>query len=698
MQKSHKELLAAGIVILLITAFAYSATVSNGFTNWDDNHMVTENGMIRSLSLANLEHILSSMHYGHYHPLVVISYALEFHFFRLEPWIYHLTNVVFHILNTLLVFWFVRALRGGMAVPLFAALLFGVHPIHVESVAWVTERKDILYSFFYLLTLIAYVYYVRSNQKRFYVYAAVSFLCSLLSKAMAVTLPVAILLVDFLLNRRFTKDVWIEKLPLFALSFLFGIIMVYATYPVKSAVVGASFGFDNILVAFHGLIFYPWKFLVPFNLSSLYPYPGRLGEPVPFEFTIAPLVVLVALLLVGISLKRTRMVFFCAAFYIVTVAPVIQLTRIGGVIAADRFVYIPVLGLILVTVEGIAWLLRNKHAENRLLMKSAIGVACMVVLFLSLLTRERTGVWKDSLSLWNDVLRQYTGLAVGYNNRGLAFADQRKFKEAIDDYNAGLALEGDDWRLLFNRANALRELGAYPQAVAEYQRALSQLPTNADIYYYRGLSYQNLGRMDEAVDDYNQAIRLNPARIEAYVNRGSIYAEAKQYDRAMKDFNEALRLDPDDADVHFNRGAVYRFEGKPDEALQEFSQSLSLQPSNAKTLNFRGMTYFGKGDFDSAINDYEKAISIEPANPFLYNNRGAAFYQKRDFDKAVSDYTVALSFAPNNHEALTNRAFAYCAMGRLDAERSDIAALKKLGAWIDPRLIELTGRSKSGTP
>ncbi len=271
-------------------------------------------------------------------------------------------------------------------------------------------------------------------------------------------------------------------------------------------------------------------------------------------------------------------------------------------------------------------------------------------------------------------------------------------KEAIDDYNAGLALEGDDWRLLFNRANALRELGAYPQAVAEYQRALSQLPTNADIYYYRGLSYQNLGRMDEAVDDYNQAIRLNPARIEAYVNRGSIYAEAKQYDRAMKDFNEALRLDPDDADVHFNRGAVYRFEGKPDEALQEFSQSLSLQPSNAKTLNFRGMTYFGKGDFDSAINDYEKAISIEPANPFLYNNRGAAFYQKRDFDKAVSDYTVALSFAPNNHEALTNRAFAYCAMGRLDAERSDIAALKKLGAWIDPRLIELTGRSKSGTP
>ncbi|MDP2886614.1 MAG: tetratricopeptide repeat protein [Ignavibacteria bacterium] len=698
MQKENKELLVAVVVIVLIAAFAYSATMSNGFTNWDDNHMVTENGMIRSLSFANLVHIFASMHYGHYHPLVVISYALEYHFFRLDPWIYHLTNVVFHILNTLLVFWFVRVLRGGMVIPLFAALVFGVHPLHVESVAWVTERKDMLYSFFYLLSLIAYVYYVRSNQKRFYIFAAVAFLCSVLSKAMAVTLPLALILVDFLLNRRFTKDVWIEKVPLFALSFLFGIIVLYATYPVKSAVVGASFGFDNILIAFHGLIFYPWKYLAPFHLSSLYPYPGRLGDPLPIEFTIAPFVVLVALVLVAFSLKKTKMVLFSVAFYVVTVAPVIQLTRVGGVIAADRFVYIPILGLILGTVEGIEWILRKYPGGIPIFRKLVIGVASVVVIFLSVLTRERTKVWKDSLTLWNDVLQQYTGLAVGYNNRGLAYADQLKFREAIDDYNAGLALESDDWRLLFNRANALRELGAYPQAVAEYNSALSKLPTNADIYYYRGLTYQYLGKMDNAVDDYNQAIKLNPARIEAYVNRGSIYAEAKQFDKALTDFNDALKLDPDDADVYFNRGAVYRLIARPDEALQEFSQSLSLKPSNAKALNFRGMTYFGKGEFDSAINDYEKAISIDPSNPFLYNNRGAAYYQKRDFDKAVSDYTVALSFAPNNIEALTNRAFAYCAMGRLDAARSDIAALKKLGAWIDSRLIELTGRTKTGTP
>ena len=695
MLRTNKEVLLAVFVVVVMTAFAYSPSVTNGFTNWDDNHMVTENGMIRSISLYNLGHIFASMHYGHYHPLVVISYALEFHFYRLEPWIYHLTNLILHSLNALLVFWFIRALRGGIGVPLFAALLFGVHPLHVESVAWVTERKDMLYSFFYLFALIAYVYYVRSDQKKFFVYAVVAFLCALLSKAMAVTLPLALVLVDFLLNRKFTKEAWIEKVPLFALSFLFGVIMLYATYPVKSAVVGATFGFDNILIAFHGLIFYPWKFLAPFHLSSLYPYPGRLGDSLPIEFTISLVVVLIALVLVVLSLKKTRVIFSWVTFYVVTVAPVIQLTRVGGVIAADRFVYIPLLGLIMLTVEAFAWLLRNKPAKVPYVREFVIGLAAMVVIALSLLTRERTGVWKDSLALWNDVLKQYTGLAVGYNNRGLAFADQMKFREAIDDYNAGLALESDDWRLLYNRANALRELGAYPQAVAEYGRALSQLPTNADIYYYRGLTYQNLGKKDEAIDDYTQAIKLNPARIEAYVNRGSIYAEAKEFDKALKDFSDALKLNPDDADIYFNRGAVYRFQGKPEEALQEFNQSLALQPFNAKSLNFRGMTYFSKGDFDNAISDYEKAIGVEPSNPFLYNNRGAAYYQKRQFDKAVADYSVTLSFVPYNAEALTNRAFAYCAMDKLDAARSDIASLKKLGVWIDSRLIELTGRART---
>ncbi len=680
------------LLIGAVTAAAYAPSLQNGFTNWDDNHMVTDNGMIRSISLANIARIFGSMHYGHYHPLVVLSYALEFNFFHLEPWIYHFTNVFFHILNSLLVFWFVRSLRRGYGVPLAVALLFATHPLHVESVAWVTERKDVLYSFFYFLALIAYVHYVRTNKRTFLIYTGLAFLCSLLSKAMAVSLPLVLLLIDFLLKRKIDRNTLIEKLPFLALSFLFGVLILYATYPVKSELAGASFGFDNILIAFHGVLFYVGKFFYPFDLSSLYPYPGKLGDPLPLPFTIAPYFVFGAILMLAMSVKKTRVPLFCAALYVVTVSPVLQLTRVGGVIAADRFVYVPLLGLILGVLEGAAWIVRRRPESAAVLTRVGIAICAGIILVTSILTWQRTQVWKDSVTMWDDVGKQFTGVAVVYNNRGLAYADRQEFKRALDDYSTGLALDDNDWRLLYNSANALRELGAYQQAVTQYDRALSQYPTNADIYYYRGLTLQNLGRFREAVDDYSQAVKLNPGRIEAFVNRGSIYAEVKAYDRALADFNAALKLNPDDADVYFNRGALLRATGKPDEALVDFTQSLALAPRNAKTLNFRGMTLFGKGEFDRAIEDYEKALDIEPSNPNLYNNRGAAFYQKRAFDKAVTDYSTALTLAPNNMEALTNRAFAYCASQQLDLARTDIAALRKLKAWIDPRLLELTGQ------
>ena len=692
MTTNRKQLLYAVLLIVAVTAVAYAPSLQNGFTNWDDNQMVTDNPMIRSISPANIIRIFSSMHYGHYHPLVVLSYALEFNFFHIEPWIYHFTNLFIHILNSLLVFWFIRSLRGGLGIPLAAALLFATHPLHVESVAWVTERKDLLYSFFYFLALIAYVKYVRTNRKTFLFYAGLAFLCSLLSKAMAVTLPVVLLLIDFLLRRKIDRNSLVEKFPFLALSFLFGVLVLYATYPVKSQIAGASFGFDNILIAFHGLLFYGGKFLFPLDLSSLYPYPGRPGDPLPLTYTIAPYIVFGILALLALSFKKRRVPFFCAALYVVTVSPVLQLTRVGGVIAADRFVYFPVLGLILGVLEGGAWLVRKNPEWAAVLTRVGVAALAAVILVLSILTWQRTQVWRDSLSLWNDVARQYPGVAILYNNRGFAYADRREFKKALEDYSQGLALAGDDWRLLFNSANALRELGAHQEALAQYDRAVVQYPTNADIYYYRGLTHHSLGRMQQAIDDYSQALKLNPRRVEAFVNRGSVYAEMKDYERALADFNSALTLDPDGADVYFNRGALLRILGRPDEALIDFTQALELEPRNVKTLNFRGMTFFGKGEFDRAIEDYGRALDIEPSNPGLYNNRGAAFYQKRAFQKAIADYSVALSLSPNTVDALTNRAFAYFASQKPGLARIDMAALRKLNVWIDPRLIELAAQ------
>jgi len=692
--KEKKQILLCILLIGLATFVSYYPSLQNGFTNWDDNHMVTENYMIRSLSLPNLARIFTSMHYAHYHPLVVLTYSVEYRFFGLDPFIYHSTNLAIHIVNSLLAFWLVRSLRGGLIVPLVAGVLFGIHPLHVESVAWVTERKDVLYTAFYFLSLIMYVKYVRSGKTKYYVYVLLAFLCSLLSKAMAVTLPAVLVLIDYLLDRRLSKQSIIEKFPAFGLSLLFGIVMLYATYQQKSQVAAASFGLDNVLVAFHGLIFYLAKYLYPVPLSSLYPYPGRFGDPLPIEFTLSPFIVVMIVAAVVVWRKKTRMLIFLAGLFIIVLAPVLQLTRVGGVIAADRFTYVAILAPILATAEGIHWLASRQLANSLLWQRIVLVCAVLLLMGCAFLTWNRTKVWRDSITLWNDVAEQYTGLPVAYNNRGLAYADRKQFLRAIDDYNTGLSLDADDWKLRLNRGSALREIGAYKEAIADYDHCLEEFPTNSDAYYYRGLTYQYLNKADAALSDYSQALNLNPSRLEAYVNRGTIYAELKEYEKAFKDFDKALKLYPDDADTYFNRGMVFKLTSRSDEALADFNRSLSLQPQSAKTLNQRGMIYFGKGQFDRSIEDYDKALEIEPANVNLFNNRGAAYYQKRDFDKALKDYNDALSLAPNFVEALTNRAFVFCAILKFDSAEQDIKSLRKLGAWVDPRLVELTSTRK----
>jgi tetratricopeptide (TPR) repeat protein len=691
--RERRNIVLCAILIAGATVLSYYPSIQNGFTNWDDNHMVTENFMIRSLSAANVVRMFSSLHYAHYHPLVVLSYAVEYHFSGLDPRIYHLTNLVFHVLNSLLVFWLIRSLRGGIVVPLITGVLFGIHPLHVESVAWVTERKDVLYAFFYLAAMILYAKYLKQAKVKYFVYAMVAFLCSLLSKAMAVTLPAVLFLMDYREGRKLTKESIIEKFPAFALSLLFGIVMVYATFHQERQAAAASFTGENILVAFHGLLFYLYKYCYPIPLSALYPYPGRYGNALPTEFTVAPFVVALAALAVLFSMKKTRKVAFWSGFFVVVLIPVLQLTRVGGVIAADRFAYVAVLAPMVATAEGIRWLVMKTAADSAARKYLVFGSTAFVLTALGYLTWNRTKVWKNSVTLWNNVAVQYTGLPVAYNNRGLAFADEKEFGRAIRDYNAGLSLDESDWKLRLNRGNAFREIGAYKAAIADYDSCLKQFPTNSDAYYYRGLVHQYLNEAQPAIDDYTQAIALNPSRYEAFVNRGTIYAQLKEYDNALKDFDVALAINPEDADIHSNKGMLYRITSRYREALVELNQALYLQPQNAKTLNQRGMVYFALGQFDKAIEDYDEALHIEPSNAIYFNNRGAARYQQRDFLGALADYNTAISLSPMYADAITNRAFAFSALKQFREAKADIKKLEHLKAWVDPRLIELTADS-----
>jgi tetratricopeptide (TPR) repeat protein len=649
--------------------------------------------MIRSVSWDNIVRIFTSIHYAHYHPLVILSFAVEYHFFELDPWIYHATNLFLHALNALFVFLLIRSLRGGTFVPLLAALLFAVHPLHVESVAWATERKDVLYTFFYLTALILYISYVRLGRYKLFYLVLAAFLFSLLSKAMAITLPFVLLLFDFFLDRKFDKWVCIEKIPLVGLSAIFGAVVLWATYPERAQVQSVSFGVDNFLVAAYGILFYLQKFFVPWPLSALYPYPVALGETLPWQFWISPIFLLILLGVTLWTLRGTKVLTFGLSFMILTAAPVLQLTKVGGVIAADRFVYVPLLGFIFVFAEGVHWLYENKFKESRLARRSLVAVLAIIVAGLSFLTWNRVQVWKDSISLWDDVIRQFEGVAATYNNRGMAFAEKKEWKRAIDEYTRGISLQDDDWKLYYNRGRALREVGALLEAIDDLTKAISLNPTDSYCYYYRALAYHHAGKLREALDDYTQAIVLYPFVAEFFVNRGVVYGQVNEFQSALADFDRALNLTPDDGEIYFNKGFALRFLGKLDEALAEFTNAIAMQPAAEKNYLNRGIVYFSKQEFERAVADFDRAIELQPNWAEAYNNRGAAYYQLRKFEQALADYSQALSLNPNYVEAYTNRAFVFCAQGNLAQANFDVEKIRELGGWVDTRLVEILGGS-----
>ena len=290
------------ILIILITFISFYPSLSNGFTNWDDTEYVTENPVIFNLNIENIKNIFDFTNEESYRtnilvkslyvPLTMLSFAVDHHFFKFNPFGYHLTNLILHLFNTIFVFWFIYLLRKNIFMAFFVSLLFGIHPMHVESVAWITERKDVLYSFFFLLSLISYVYYVRKNHIILLIITFILFTLSLLSKPMAITLPVLLILIDFYEKRKFEKKTIFEKIPFFILSFIevlisFKISSIYKT--VKDSDVQRSF-FYGVGLAGYGFLFYIKKMFAPVNLSPIYPHTAQIKtfSNLPLFFKLSP--------------------------------------------------------------------------------------------------------------------------------------------------------------------------------------------------------------------------------------------------------------------------------------------------------------------------------------------------------------------------------------------------------------------------
>ncbi len=555
-------------LLLLTTIVVYWPAVNHEFVNYDDPAYVTGNDHVRTgFTYENTKWAFSTTLMGNWNPVTWLSHMADSELYGLDPRGHHLTSILLHGLNAVLLFIFLNRITGRLWRSALVALIFSLHPLRVESVAWVSERKDILSAFFFLTTLLAYALYVEKPSITRYATIMVSFVLGLMAKPMLVTLPFVLLLLDYWPFNRFDAgyrtlqppatgrpaqraikatsctEVFFEKLPLFLLSAVFSGIAVYAqrnakalmslpAYPVVQRV-------SNALLAYAGYI---RKTFWPRDLAVLYP----LSEHVPAVQAVLAFVFLgcISLLFVWLS-KRSPFLITGWFWFVGTLVPVIGLIQVGLQAMADRYTYIPAIGLAILIVWGAAEATANLRRRLLILTVSS----CVLVLSLIIATRFQLQYWENSIALFTHTLAVTENNYVGHTNLGDALDKRGRYGEAIYHYGEALRIKPDDAFVYDKLATDLDIVGRPDDAVAYYRKSLQLDPGNAQVHNNLGITLIRRGNTDEAVKQFMQAVQLDPGLVDAHYNLGMALAEEGRTKEAVLQYAEALRLNPSDPEI-----------------------------------------------------------------------------------------------------------------------------------------------------
>jgi tetratricopeptide (TPR) repeat protein len=669
------------IVAIAITAVVYSISLKNGWIkNWDDGGYVTEHESdflsakdIHNLTSDDLSRMFTSFYKGNYHPLTTLFYAIEYRIVGDSPFLYHLNNLIIHLLNVFLVFVFVRLLTKKQEIAFIAAVLFGIHPMHVESVAWISERKDVMYGFFFLLSMIYYFYYLtkKENKKRNYIIALCAFLFSSLSKSAAVTLPVVLLLIDYYMKRKWEKKIIIEKIPFFAISLAFGVMAVMSQGSAGAIqdLTPLYSWLERPILASYSTMMYLFKLVVPIDLSAMYPYPDRIGGFLPRIFYIAPVVLLMLAFLVYISRKFNRDIIFGTLFFLVTISLVLQLLPVGGAILAERYTYIPYIGLFMIIGKGYVFSQEDKSKFAKWIKWLYPALIFIGIVIFSIMTFQRIKQWKDGEVLFTDVIKKYPNLPFAYNNRGyLYFNFLKKYDKALADYNKCLEIDSTFHRALSNRGVLYYNFYGDNKsdslhlalAVKDFTKALKYSNDNTDALIGRANSYSTQKRFDLSLPDYNRYIQLDQKNAKAYLWRGTAYYNLEKYDKALVDFNKCIAMTPNDDNAYLWRGLYYYQVKDYASAIKDFDKSLQLNPKQSDAYSWRGLSEFRLNLFDKAIADYTTALQINPNDAPTYINRSSAYFELKNYEQSFKDYCSAgdLRYALNKEYFFKLKALA----------------------------------------
>lgn len=667
-------------LLAVITVGTFWEVRHHEFVLYDDTLYVTANPRVQQgLTQENFWWALTATEASNWHPLTWWSHMLDCQLFGLNGGAHHLTSLGLHVVSVLLLFGGLYEMTAGLWASAVVAALFAIHPQHVESVAYVGERKDVLSAVFWFLTIWAYARYARRPNLGRYALVAVSFGLGLMAKPMLVTLPCVLLLLDLWplrrLNHASLRRLVVEKLPLFALAAAVSAVTFVAQRNAGSMAMleerALAARIANALLAYATYI---RKTFWPADLASFYPYP-RSFDPSEVVLTGAALLAVSAAAL--ILMRRAPYVAVGWFWFLGTLVPVLGLVQVGEQSMADRFTYIPLVGLFLTVTWSGADLfgnVRSARAGLAVVMLLAIGL-CIVR------TRSEVRHWRTSVTLFEHTVRVTTNNHVAHNNLGFAYREGGRTKEAMAQFAAALEASPRYATARNNIGLTQRDLGQHSEAIDSFREAIRLAPSYVDAHFNLGETLLLIGDLEHAAVEFQEAVRLDADDAPAHLLLSTTLLELGRTTEAVVHARRALVLQPNSPEAHLYLADGLTMSGHLDEAIQRYLEALRLRPDHTVTHYNIGNALARSGQVDLAIEHYTRAIVLNPAYPEAHNNLGKLLATKGRLDDALAHYSEALRLAPSLAPAWYNRGIAYQKKGELELAAADLARAREL----DPR-------------
>jgi tetratricopeptide (TPR) repeat protein len=674
--RNRKRATLIGICLLLaiLVALAFGQTVRSEFVHYDDYYYVGNNSHVTGgLTLPAVARAFTYKEGGLWTPLVTISHMLDWQLYGANAGGHHLTNVLLHLASTILLFLILRQMTGALWRCAFVAAAFAIHPLHVESVAWIAERKDVLSGFFFMLALGAYLRYVEQPESMAR-YLAVVLLSAmgLMCKPMLVTLPFVLLLLDYWPLRRLfqpspsetdpgkrrflNRRAILEKVPLLALSAgVCAVTMLGPRLPSSIDLPPVPF-WVRMGEAPASFVIYLGQMIWPAGLAVIY---TRYEESLPWW---PAALALLGVLTLGIFRLRRKYPYLWMGWLwnLVMLAPVSGIVQISRHTRADHYNYLPQIGLYIGLTWAVAdWSARWRH--RRVVLGVAAGV---IVIALLIAAWRQTSYWHDDIALWTHTLGSTTDNAAAHNQLGNALVLKGRIEEGIAHFREALRINPTFATAHYSLGGALIRLGRIGEGIAEFRESLRLDPARPEVHCNLGLTLLGEGRTDEAIAEFREALRINPAYALGHNDLGLALFRQGRADQGVAEFREALNLDPALAEPHCNLGNALLEQGRTEEGIAQLRQALRINPAYERAAYSLGKTLLDQGQTEEGIAELRQASRINPADAHLHNTLGIALYQQGQVEEGTSEFREAVSSDPAYSEAHNNLAKALLEQGR----------------------------------